>query len=91
MVEGAIARFLPQNRELYRHTLLARCSEERFISIMERIPKDVECSALPMFVNEKANVEMSVAAYDEETALKYFTMFIDFLEVNKISYEVKRS
>lgn len=89
MVEEAVERFLAHNRPLYRHTLLARCSEERLIGIMKMIPEDVECSSLPMFVNEKANVEMSVAAYNEQTSLKYFTMFIDFLEDNKISYEVK--
>ncbi len=89
MVEEAIARFLPQNSILYRHTLLARCSEERLIGIMKMVPDDVECSSLPMFVNEKANVEMSVAAYDEERSRSCFAMFTDFLEKNKISYEVK--
>ena len=89
MVEEAIERFLPQNSVLYRHTLLARCSEERMIGIMQMIPDNVECSSLPMFVNEKANVEMSVAAYDEETSRNCFTMFTDFLDENNISYEVK--
>ena len=89
MVEEAIERFLPPNRTLYRHTLLARCSEERFIDIMKTIPSEVECSSLPMFVNEKANVEMSVASYEETLSLKYFTLFIDFLEKHQIAYEVK--
>ena len=89
MVEEAIERFLPHNKKLYRHTLLARCSEERFIDIMKTIPSEVECSSLPMFVNEKANVEMSVASYDEVQSSKYFAQFVDFLDLNKISYEVK--
>lgn len=89
MVEEAIARFLPRNRPLYRKTLLAYCSEERFIPIMRSIPKEVECSSLPMFVDGKANVEMSVASYDEAISRKYFTMFVDFLEENSIGYEVK--
>lgn len=89
MVEEAIERFLPQNRPLYRKTVLARCSEERLISIMKRIPNEIECSSLPMFVNEKANVEMSVASYDEKMTLKYFAMFVDFLEANNIDYEIK--
>lgn len=89
MVEEVIARFLPQNKQLHRHTLLARCSEERFIGIMQTMPDDVECSSLPMFVDEKANVEMSVAAYDEEKSRSCFAMFTDFLDENKISYEVK--
>ena len=89
MVEEAIEHFLPLNRPLYRHTLMARCSEERFISMMKTIPEEVECSSLPMFVDDKANVEMSVASYDEQISLKCFSLFIDFLEHNKISYEVK--
>ncbi|MGB5965028.1 MAG: competence/damage-inducible protein A [Sulfurimonadaceae bacterium] len=89
MVREAIARFLPQNSMLYRKTLLARCSEEKLITIMKTIPEEIECSALPLFVNEKANVEMSVAAYDEKATLIHFNKFIDFLEANNISYEVK--
>jgi molybdopterin-biosynthesis enzyme MoeA-like protein len=89
MVEEVIERFLPQNRPLYRKTLLAYCSEERLITIMKLIPDDVECSSLPMFVNKKANVEMSVASYDEKTTLQYFGMFVDFLEANNIGFEVK--
>ncbi len=91
MVEEAVTRFLAHNQKIYRHTLLARCSEERFIDLMKTIPEEVECSALPMFVNEKANVEMSVAAYDETLSLKYFTLFTDFLKENAITFEVKAS
>ena len=89
MIEEAIERFLPQSRPLYRKTFLARCSEERFITLMKSIPDELECSSLPMFVNEKANVEMSVASYDEKLNLKYFSLFIDFMQENNIDYEVK--
>ncbi len=89
MVEEAITRFLPQNRALYRQTFLAKCSEERFIALMKAIPKDVECSSLPMFVNEKANVEMSVASYDEQLTQTYFQRFIDFMQENDIAFEVQ--
>ncbi len=89
MVEEAIERFLPQNRPLYRKTFVARCSEERFIGLMNTMPKEVECSSLPMFVNEKANVEMSMASYDEPLVLKNFSLFIAFMENSQIDYEVK--
>jgi len=89
MVEEAIEKFLPQNRPLFRKTFLARCSEERFIEIMSTAPSAVECSSLPMFVDEKANVEMSMASYDEAINLAFFSQFVDFLEENKIDYEVK--
>ncbi len=89
MVEEAIERFLPQNRPLFRKTFLARCSEERFITIMKSLPAELECSSLPMFVNAKANVEMSVASYDEQLTLKYFSLFIDYMQKENIDYEVK--
>ncbi len=89
MVEEAITRFLPSNRPTYRRSLLARCSEERFIDLMQRLPDTVECSALPMFVEGKANVEMSVASYDEEAVKNAFMLFTDFLETQQIDYEVR--
>ena len=91
MVEEAIERFLPQNRTLYRKTLLARCSEERLIATMKKVPQEVECSSLPMFVDRKPNVELSVASYDEETTRTYFALFVKFLEANGINYEIKAS
>ena len=87
MVKEAIKRFLPQNAIQHRKSFLARCSEERFIHLMKKAPAGVECSSLPMFVNEKANVEISIASYDAQSVDDYFNMFIDFLEVNKIDYK----
>jgi len=89
MVNEAIERFLPQNDIQHRKSFLARCSEERFIALMKQAPNNVECSSLPMFVDEKANVEISVASYDAQAGDAYFSLFIDFLETNHIDYEVK--
>jgi len=91
MVEEAIARFLPQSSTLYRKSLLADCSEERLIGIMKKIPSEIECSSLPRFVNNRPTVEMSVASYDEEEALFFFDMFIDFLKSKSIDFEVIES
>jgi molybdopterin-biosynthesis enzyme MoeA-like protein len=91
MVEEAIERFLRQGSTLYRKSLLADCSEEKLIAIMKKVPSHVECSSLPRFVNNRANVEMSVASNDEEEALLYFNMFIDFLKSKGIGYEVTES
>lgn len=91
MVEEAISRFLPQGSTLFRKSLLADCSEEKLIAIMKMIPPEIECSSLPRFVDNRANVEMSVASYDEEEALFYFGMFIDFLKSKGINYEVTES
>jgi molybdopterin-biosynthesis enzyme MoeA-like protein len=89
MIKEAIERFLPQNAIQHRKSFLARCSEERFIALMKKAPQNVECSSLPMFVDEKANVEISIASYDAQAVDEYFSLFIDFLETNTIDYEVK--
>ena len=88
MVREAIERFLPQNATQFRKSFFARCSEERFIALMKSSPADVECSSLPVFVNEKANVEISIASKNEQSVTKYFNMYMDFLEKNSIVYEI---
>jgi molybdopterin-biosynthesis enzyme MoeA-like protein len=89
MVKEAIERFLPQNRILYRNTFVARCSEEKFVATMKTMSKKVECSSLPMFVDGKANVEISVASYFEEISLSSFNLFVEFMNENEIVYEIK--
>ena len=88
MINEAIERFLPQNAKQYRKSFLARCSEERFIELMKRAPQDVECSSLPVFVNEKANVEISIASYSAQSVKEYLALYIAFLESASIDYEV---
>jgi len=88
MVKEAIERFLPQNAAQYRKSFLARCSEERFIELMKQTPSDIECSSLPMFVDAKANVEISIASYNEQIVVRFFETFISFLDAEKIDYEV---
>jgi len=88
MVEEAIRRFLPEKSMLYRQSFVAKCSEERFIKLMKTIPDDVECSSLPMFVDEKANVEISVASYDKDLTNDYFKQFIKYMDSEQISYKV---
>ncbi len=86
MVDEAIARFLPQNATLYRKGFVAKCSEERFIGLMQALPTEIECSALPMFVDKKPQVEISLAAYHFETLERHYDAFLEFLNKEKISY-----
>ena len=88
MVHQAVEQFLPPNKTLYRKTVLAHCSEERFITLMQALPTEIECSALPMFVDKKPRVEISLASYNEALNTKAFTQFIDFVEREKIVYKV---
>ena len=88
MVEEAIRRFLPQNAILERKTFLAHCSEDRFIPLMRALPKEIECSSLPMFVEGKPHVEMSLASYNALLNTEHFETFIKYLELHNIYYEV---
>ena len=89
MVEEAIRRFLPKNSTLYRQSFVAKCSEERFIKLMKTMPDDVECSSLPMFVHEKANVEISIASYVKDNTSDYFQLFLEYMNREHIVYEVR--
>lgn len=89
MVEEAIRRFLPENSTLHRQSFIAKCSEERFIKLMKTIPDDVECSSLPMFVDEKANVEISVASYNKDHTNDNFKRFLEYMDSEQIPYEVR--
>ncbi len=91
MIKEAIARFLPQNRVLYRLTFIAHCSEERFISLMKDVPPDINCSSLPMFVDGKPRAEISLASSNEKLNQEQFKKFLDFLEREKIVYEITSS
>jgi molybdopterin-biosynthesis enzyme MoeA-like protein len=91
MVEEAIERFLPQNRPLYRQTLRARCSEDALIAIMKEVPADIECSSLPMFIDNNPNVEISVASFDKDLTARYFNKFVAYLELTVTPFEIKTS
>jgi len=88
MINEAISRFLPQNRQLHRLTFIAHCSEDRFISLMKELPEGIECSSLPMFVDERPRAEISLASFDEMLNREQFKIFLDFLEREVIVYEV---
>jgi molybdopterin-biosynthesis enzyme MoeA-like protein len=89
MVEEAIARFLLQSTPLFRQTLTARCSEDALVAIMKEVPADIECSSLPMFIDNKPNVEISVASFDAGSTALYFNKFVAYLELTATPFEVK--
>lgn len=91
MIKEAIKRFLPENSAVYRKSFMARCSEERFIMLMKQMPETVECSSLPVFVNTKANAEISLASHDEALTARCFQKFLDFMDEEHIVYEVSSS
>jgi len=88
MIKEAIERFLPENTPVYRKSFMAHCSEERFITLMKQMPESVECSSLPLFVNTKPHVEISLASHDEKLTARCFQQFLDFMDKEYIVYKV---
>jgi molybdopterin-biosynthesis enzyme MoeA-like protein len=90
MIQDAIKKYFSHANKKYRKTLLAKTSEETLISLMQQLPKSVELSSLPIFVDGKPNVELSLSGENEEEIQSYFELFKKELEKLKISYSLSQ-
>lgn len=88
MIHEALNRFFPQNRPLFRKTLMAQTSENTLIDIMKSVPETVELSSLPILKENRAMVELSIASYDEGLSGHWFDAFTTFLKEKRIEYRV---
>jgi len=88
MLTSVIQQYFSVARQTYRKTLLADTSEETLITLMQKLPSSVELSCLPMFVDEKAKVELSLSATELEEVEKYFSLFVNELTHKNISYKL---
>lgn len=87
MVLEALKRFYPSSPTLYRKTLIADTSENTLIEIMKLMDENVEFSSLPILINGKATVEISVASYSKSTTDESIKRFTEWLEREKIEYK----
>ena len=88
MIEEAIKKYFSHAEKKYRLTLLAETSEESLISLMQQLPADIELSSLPMFVDGKPKVELSLSGTDKEELEHYFSLFKEELQKRKIAYNL---
>ena len=88
MISSVIEKYFSQVEKKYRKTLLAKTSEETLITLMQKLPAEIELSCLPMFIEEKPHVELSLLSQDKELVQKSFTLFIEDLEKREVSYEI---
>jgi len=88
MVKAVIEEKFSHSKKKFRKTLKAKTSENTLISVMQKIPADIELSSLPIFIQNRPNVELSLAGEDKEEVLRYFQLFEDALKEKKIPYEV---
>lgn len=88
MIREVISKLFSNGILKHRLTLLAKTSEDTLISAMKLLPSHIELSSLPMFIDKKPNVELSLSGYDESEVKEYFTMFEDELKKNSIEYKL---
>jgi len=87
MLSAVIEKFFSQSVKKYRFTLLAQTSENTLIHIMQKVPKDIELSSLPMLREGRASVEISLCSSDENRVQNYFNLFREYLEQENIGYK----
>ena len=88
MIADAIQKHFAHAVTKYRLTLLADTSEESLISLMQQLPSDIELSSLPMFVEGKAKVELSLSGQNKEELEHYFSLFEKELKKQNINYNL---
>ncbi|WP_428737824.1 competence/damage-inducible protein A [Sulfurimonas sp.] len=88
MIRSAIKEHFSHSKENFRITLYAHTSENSLISIMKQIPSHIELSSLPIFVDNLPNVELSLYGEDKNEVHHYFSLFIEELNNQKITYKV---
>ena len=86
MIAAVIKTYFSKSYTKYRKTLLAHTSEETLITLMQALPSSIELSCLPMFVDNKPNVELSLSGTNKVDIEYYFKMFEDELNKKNIYY-----
>ncbi len=88
MIKNVIATHFSKVVSRYRLTLYAHTSEETLITLMQTLPKEIELSCLPLFVNENAHVELSLSSTNKNLNNEYFEIFKIELDKKNIYYKL---
>jgi molybdopterin-biosynthesis enzyme MoeA-like protein len=88
MIREVIKKHFSRSVEKFRKTLLADTSEESLITLMQKLPSNIELSCLPMFVENKPKVELSLSGVILEEVEMYFLVFVNELESKNIYYKL---
>ena len=89
MIHDVIKKYFHTSTQKYRLTLYAHTSEERLISLMQKLPKKIELSCLPLFVKQKPHVELSLSSTEEALVQQEFEKFVTYLEEEDIYYHLQ--
>jgi len=88
MIATVIKEKFSHSIKRYRQTLYAHTSEETLITLMQSLPASIEISCLPMFVENKPHVELSLSSSDNESLKENFSLFEKMLYNKNIYYEL---
>ncbi len=88
MISDVIKIYFSESVKRFRFTLLAKTSENTLTSAMKKLPEHIELSSLPIFVDSKASVELSLIGIDENKVKSCFELFKKELEELNIEYKV---
>jgi molybdopterin-biosynthesis enzyme MoeA-like protein len=88
MIKEVLKTKFSNAQKTYRLTLLAQTSENTLVDIMNNIPQNIDLSSLPMIKDKNISVEISLSNTDKQEVEKYFLLFTNFLNDEKISYSL---
>ena len=86
MISCVIEKYFAKAVKKYRKTFIAHTSEETLITLMQSLPKSIELSCLPMFIDDKPQVELSLLCTDSIELDRYFNIFQDELKLKNIYF-----
>lgn len=75
MISYALESYFPMEERKFSTTFVIESPENDLIEIMEALPKEVEFSSLPRFVDTKREVEIYLCHADEKTLLYWADFF----------------
>lgn len=75
MISYALETYFPTQEKKHSMSFVVESPENDLIEIMEALPKELEFSSLPRFVNTKREVEIYLSHKNQETLLHWVTFF----------------
>lgn len=88
MINSVVERLFSNGVKKHRFSLVANCSENTLVDVMQKVDPKVEFSSLPMLKPEGPSVEISTASCYEDIARSDLLMFEEFLKSRGIKYEL---
>jgi len=88
MIREVIRTKFNQSKEIFRYTLLAQTSENSLITLMHKLPDNIELSSLPILNNNAPSVELSLSSTNESELKLYFNLFVNELKNTNTKYSL---